>query len=154
MTSEDKITNEAYADTSCIRDYWFAWGVIVVLVTTGILLIRWLIPGSARSIAGYLIPVYMLATWLPIMVIDFIEGRRLMEYLKKCHFEKWKDLTYVPGFGSGGTNSFRALGFVYSEDNLSDPHVRFLKHNYRRVQLLLWSVFFSSPVLFLVIAII
>ena len=35
-------------------------------------------------------------------ILNMIEGARLMRYLREHHHEKWKELTYVPGFGSGG----------------------------------------------------
>jgi hypothetical protein len=59
-------------------------------------------------------------------------------------------LTYVPGFGSGGTNSFRTLRFVRSPDDLHDTNVRWLKENYRRFLRCMRMVFVGYPVLVVV----
>lgn len=74
---------------------------------------------------------YMLGTWIPTMILNVIEGQRLMTYLKTNHHEKWSELTYVPGFGSGCVNSFRTLPWLYSWDDLGDSQLASLKRQHR-----------------------
>ncbi len=52
---------------------------------------------------------------------------KLFEYLRENHFEKWKELTTILGFGPGYANGFRGIPFLYSKDDLGDPEVRWLK---------------------------
>ena len=76
---------------------------------------------------------YMLFAWLPAIVLNFIVGRRLTDYLMEKHQLAWSQITHVPGFGPGGVNSFRTLRFLYSLDNLGDPIVENYKAEYRSV---------------------
>lgn len=94
---------------------------------------------------------YMLTTWLPIMALNVTEGRRLMEYLKDNHYEKWEEMTYVPGLGSGLTNSLRSLPFIRSKDDLGDPEVMRLKQNYRSIRKLALTVFYTYPLVFIMV---
>jgi len=87
--------------------------------------------------------VYLLATWLPIMALNIIEGRKLMEYLKMHHRQKWEELTYVPFFGPGGHNGFRTIPWLYSSDDLGDPAVAALKAQRRGFIRFVLTVFFS-----------
>ena len=90
---------------------------------------------------------YALCTWLPLMVLNVIEGCRLMSYLKDHHRQKWEELTYVPGFGSGGGNRFRTIPWLYSSDDLGDPAVAIMKTDHRRFIRLMLTVFFSYLIL-------
>jgi hypothetical protein len=85
------------------------------------------------------------------MILNFYEGHRLMKYLKVNHRAKWAYITYVPLFGPGGVNAFRTLPFLFSKDDLSDNRVFELKHNYKRFIRLTLTVFFTLPVLFLIV---
>ena len=43
----------------------------------------------------------MVATWLPIGLLNWIESERLMAHLEEHHHDKWEELTYISGFGNG-----------------------------------------------------
>jgi hypothetical protein len=97
---------------------------------------------------------FMAISWLAIMVINYYEGHRLMSYLKNNHIETWKKITYVPGFGSGGTNTFRTMAFVNSADDLNDPMVQWFKENYKNVVTLVILAFMTYPILFIITVVI
>ena len=94
---------------------------------------------------GYAVP-----TWIAVIGANFYEGRRLSNYLNRHHREKWEYLTSGPGFGPGGYNSFRSLPFLFSKDDLNDPHVRSLKGHCRSFLKLVLIIFFSMPIVFLI----
>jgi hypothetical protein len=102
---------------------------------------------------GYSFLAYFGLSWLCFMIVNFYEGHRLMSYLKKHHLETWKRITHVPGFGSGGTNSFRTLDFVYSKDYLDDLNVKWLKVNYQDILTLMFLLFISYPITFILLMI-
>ena len=126
--------------TSRIRRYWYVW---LSIVACAVILRFTVFFGVASDQRFGLAIIYMLVTWLPIMVLNLIEGRRLMHYLETRHYRKWEELTYVPGFGSGGHNGFRSLPWLYSADDLGDPIVASLKAEQRRFIRFVLTVFFS-----------
>lgn len=75
--------------------------------------------------------VYIVGVWIPIMVLNLVEGRFLPKYLKSAHPLKWIELTTIFGLGPGFSNGFRSLDFILSRDDLGDPEVARLKTRYR-----------------------
>ncbi|MDR3457258.1 MAG: hypothetical protein P4N60_07420 [Verrucomicrobiae bacterium] len=90
---------------------------------------------------------YMLGTWLPIMMLNLVEGRRLLQYLKIHHYQKWEELTYIPGFGPGGRNSFRVYRWLRSPEDFGDPVVAIKKSEHRQFIRFVMTVFFSYLIL-------
>lgn len=90
---------------------------------------------------------FMMVTWIPTMILNVIEGQQLMEYLKNNHRDKWSEITYVPGFGPGGVNSFRTLPWLYSYDDQGDPQLASLKQQHRDLIRWMVTVFASYLVL-------
>ena len=133
---------------SHVRLYWRIWLALVACL----LILRFsLFFGAQKEDAMFtLFNCYAIPTWISIMVLNLIEGRRLMEYLKQNHRETWEHLTSGPGFGPGGVNSFRSLPFIYSVEDLADPVVKELKVNCRRFVKLTLTVFLTIPVLFII----
>jgi hypothetical protein len=107
--------------------------------------------GAGEDYVFNLYLAYMIPTWGGVMILNFYEGRRLMAYLRKNHHEYWIYLTSGMGFGPGIANSFRSLPFLFSDDDLNDPNVKQLKENYRQFVLMLFLVFFSIPIFFVII---
>jgi hypothetical protein len=96
---------------------------------------------------GFGLPlIYMLGTWLPIMGLNFIEGRRLMQHLELHHRGKWEELTTFLGIGPGAVNGFRTMPWLYSKDDLGDRTVSILKEEQRQFIRFVLAVFFSYPV--------
>jgi hypothetical protein len=126
--------------TSRIRVYWYVWLGVAGLA----LLLRFTVFLSASSGRLFaLASAYGLGTWIPIMVLNFVEGRRLSSYLRIHHPGKWEWLTYVPGLGSGMHNGFRSLPWLFSSDDLGDPVVAGMKNQQRRFLYWVLTVFFS-----------
>jgi hypothetical protein len=75
------------------------------------------------------------------MILNMVEGHRLMIYLKTNHHDKWAELS--------GFNQINRLQFVFSKNHLNDPNVVFFKRNYISFIKLTLCVFFSIPFLFI-----
>jgi hypothetical protein len=90
---------------------------------------------------------YGLGTWLPVMALNVIEGRRLVSHLKMHHPQNWGRLTCVPGLGFGMHNGFRFLRWLYSSDDFGDSTVASLKQELRRFYLWVLTVFFSYVII-------
>jgi hypothetical protein len=135
---------------SYISLYWKVWLTLVVFL----LVIRLTVFFGTQDekVLFAMFMWYIAPTWITVMVLNLYEGRRLMHYLERNHREKWKELTYIPGFGPGGHNSFRTLPFIYSKDDLGDPVLKDLKMNYRRFIKFVLTVFFTVPVLLFALA--
>lgn len=129
------------------NQYWKVWGASVLLLAA----LRVTLEISTDNARFFLFSIYMVPLWLWVMYLNFRKGRDLMEYLKNNHNEKWKEITYVPLFGSGGYNSFKSLPFIFSKDNLNDERVKLLKKNYISFIKFALSVFVSIIPLFLLV---
>jgi hypothetical protein len=130
---------------SRVRVYWHVWLGILALT----FLLRFTVLGGFGDDRGFsLSVVYMLATWLPIMVLNMMESSRLMAYLKKHHYKKWEDLTYIPWLGKNGSNGFRTLPWLYSPDDLGDQELAALKEEHRKFIRWVMTVFLSYLVIF------
>jgi len=131
---------------SFIALYWKIWiGVVIFFLVVRFTTL------FENDMSFILFSFYFVPMAVGIMIINLIEGRRLMGYLEKHHKEKWKELTYFPGLGPGNVNSFRSLPFLYSKEDLEDPLVKELKLNYRKVIKFMLTVFLTTPILFLII---
>jgi hypothetical protein len=127
-----------------IKLYWCVWLGVVALA----LLLRFTIfLGASSERLFALASAYALGTWIPIMALNFIEGRRLSSYLQKHHPAKWEWLTYVPGLGSGMHNGFRSLRWLFSSDDLGDRAVADMKQRQRRFLYWDFTVFCSYLVI-------
>lgn len=86
---------------------------------------------------------YWISTWLPIMALNFFEGRRMTEYLSIHHHQQWELVSYSSFMGIAGRNGFRELRWLYSQDDFGDPVVASMKKNRRRFIRWVLTVFFS-----------
>src|SRR5947207_10343707 len=94
-----------------MRIYWYSWLIILAFA----LVLRFTIfLGASSNRLFALASTYAIGTWLPIMVLNVIRGRKLSCYLRTHHREKWESLSYVPYFGSGMHNGFRTWPWLYS----------------------------------------
>ena len=125
-----------------IRRYQYSWLAAVGLV----LALRFTVFAEIGDRFIFAM-VFMMGTWIPTMILNLIEGRRLMSYLQKNHGDKWAELTHVPGFGPGGVNSFRTLPWLYSRDDLGDSRLASLKQQHRDFMWLMLTVFVSYVIL-------
>ena len=134
--------------TSHIKLYWKIWFTFIACL----LILRFSLPYFIETdISFTLFNCYIIPTWLSIMILNMIDGFRLRNYLEENHHQTWEHITYVPGFGPGGYNSIRYLSFINSDDDLSDPVVKELKLNDKRLTKLSLTVFFTIPLLFFIV---
>lgn len=126
-----------------IKLYWTLWISLIFLA-----LACKLIFFRHSEDCFFLFWLYLIPTWVSVIVLNVWEGRRLMEYLRLNHNSKWIELTTVLGI-PGGRNSFRTIPFLYSKDNLNDPMVEVLKRNYRMFMLFILTVFLTFPLILL-----
>jgi len=94
----------------------------------------------------YLAVTYALITWLPIMVLYYLQGRRLLAHLKVYHYGKWEYLTWAFG-RPGGRNDFRMLPWLLFGDDYGDATLAALKSEEKRWLLFVLVVFLSYPIL-------
>lgn len=94
--------------------------------------------------------IYLVGSWIPIMVINGFEGMRMMAYLREHHKDKWIELTTIPGFGAGNVNGFRVLPWLFSSENLGDELLENIKRDHRRFIYFVLTVFFTFPLFWFV----
>ncbi len=138
------MTNMNQSHPSRVRFYWYAWlGVVAVA-----LVVRFTVFFGPLGDHCGLSFAYSAGTWLSIIVLSSIEGHRLMSYLKQHFPQKWEEITYVPGLGSGMRNSFRSLPWLYAPDDTGDPVLAQMKKDYQLLIALILMVFFSNVIMF------
>jgi hypothetical protein len=132
------VSSTTLAQPSGIRACWIAW-LIVVACT---LLLRFASPHRFPCLAV----TYALITWLPIMVLHYLQGRRLLAHLKVYHYGKWEYLTWAFG-RPGGRNDFRMLPWLLFGDDYGDATLAAMKSEEKRWLLFVLVVFLSYPIL-------
>lgn len=143
--SMDKQDNQYRSHT---RHYWIGW----ITILFGVFVARLFGPPRFRETGHFdFAAAYMFSVWLPIMLVNFYEGRRLMGYLKEHHPAKWAELTTFLWFGPGWVNGFRSVPWLFSSETLGDPAVAQLKCDYRKFIYFALTVFFTFPIFFIVL---
>jgi hypothetical protein len=123
---------------SFISLYWKLWLLVVAIF----LFLRFAVFTETNEELWFnLFQWYALPTWISIMILNMVEGQRLMTYLKNNHYEKWAEFS--------GFNKINRLKFVFSKDDLDDPEVTFFKRNYIGFIKLTLCVFLTIPFLFI-----
>ena len=74
-----------------------------------------------------------------------ILGNAYSHYLRKNHFEKWKEITTVFGVGPGMLNSYRAFKFLYSKDDLGDKQLMIMKTKLRNAWICVMAAMIVWP---------
>jgi hypothetical protein len=145
------MNNNNTGTKSYIKIYWYIWlSLVIILFAIRFTIFRY----SSEDVLFFLFAIYAFPTWLAVMILNYVEGHRLMGYLERNHKSTWEDITWIPFVGSGGVNSFRTLFFLFSGDDLGDEVVKKLTKNYRQLLALMLIIFFSFIIIFLTIMII
>ena len=98
-------------------------------------------------------PECWFAICIILMVIATVANWKLLSYLKKSHYEKWEEITTIPGLGPGNHNGFRAMKFLKSKDTLNDPVLEKLIGECKSILLLTIMQYFM-PLLLLPLSVI
>lgn len=134
------MNNAILQNPSRIRFYWCVW---MALVAVAFALRFTVFSGASEQRLFGLASAYGIATWLPIMALNLVEGRRLGSYPRSRHPQQWEQLNYVPFLARVGHNGFRMLRWLYSKEDFGDPLVATMKAEHRRFIRWVLTVFFS-----------
>jgi hypothetical protein len=134
------MNNVTLQNPSRIGFYWCVW---VALVVVAFALRFTVFSGASEQRLFGLATAYGLGTWLPIMALNLVEGRRLGSYLRDRHRQQWEQLNYIPVLGCVGHNGFRMVRWLYSKEDFGDPVVAAMKAEHRRFIRWVLTVFFS-----------
>ena len=124
--------------------YWISWIILIIL-------------SFITFFLGKIFKIYFLQD-IPLIMFFFVffmilfiflgvfynvTHARLLSYLKKNHYEKWKELTTIQHLGSGYYNGKRIRKFLYSKETLNDSIISILKNEYKSIVLLCFVNFFT-----------
>lgn len=133
-----------------LATYWITWIVILAVAIGSIFTLSYTtaMPQRSQEIIFF---VYFGICALFLAVTNYMEGKRLVDYLRDNHPEGWKSLITIPGINASGRNDIRMAEFLRSTENFEDQTVSFLKQNYLRFRIFFWTVFASIPAVFFLI---
>jgi len=121
---------------------WILWFIFITAFVTGNIFKIYLLKDIPFDI-------FMFGLFIIVGVFYSVSHMRLLNYLKKNHYEKWKELTTTLYFGSGSTNGMRVMDFLDSKETLDDSIVSKLKSECKKIILLSIVHAISFIVLFL-----
>jgi hypothetical protein len=128
---------------SRLKIYWHIWIAALLLVLILRLTVFLHTPSGERF---YLALAFILGTWLPLIFLNGLESYRLRKHLRDHHPVISGSLTTV------GLRFFPAMIKICSQDDLGDPVVAALKDERRRFARLAFTMFFTYPVMFIILA--
>jgi hypothetical protein len=132
------------------KQIWKIWIIIIFLL---LFLRITILSGSNEDVRYTIFNLYACFTWLPLIFIGFIRGRRLRTYLRTNHptiYGKfycrayWTDIVVAP---------IALIKFVFSKEKFGDAELDLLVNENRNFTILILTVFFTLPVLFLLMMI-
>lgn len=96
---------------------------------------------------GLYIGVALLMTFVVFSMVrcGFLQ-HKLGKYLREKHFEKWKYLTTVLGFGPGFANGIKGMKFLFSNEDCGDPEVLKLKVAVRNSLIYVITGMLAAPI--------
>jgi len=80
------------------------------------------------------------------MVLNYVEGRSLTNFIRESQKERWAEVSRKIGQTENWHNGFKYLRFVYSSDDLGDPEIQLKKLRYRSFIKFVLVAFFAFPV--------
>ena len=94
--------------------------------------------------------IYFLITLIFSVVINFYEGRRINNYLQNNNNQQYtKNITFNEK--TGVFNNFEAFGFLISNNSdTMNPDIKSLKSNYVKTLVLIFLIFLSYPILYII----
>lgn len=84
--------------------------------------------------------MFLLLLWLLFNFVIFAclmliwgdVSRNFDDYLRKVNYTRWQHLTSVGLFGTGNSNPFRSIPYLFSDQDNSDENIRRYKLRVRR----------------------
>jgi len=92
---------------------------------------------------------YFVITLLFTMIINYIEGHRITNYLRENNKEQYTKNTSFKDI-KGVYNNFSAFEFLVTNNDSDDINITKLKSNYKKTILLVVIIYFSYPIFFIV----
>jgi len=83
------------------------------------------------------------------MIINYIEGHRITNYLRENNKEQYTKNTSFKDI-KGVYNNFSAFEFLVTNNDSDDINITKLKSNYKKTILLVVIIYFSYPIFFIV----
>ena len=125
---------------SYVKIYWIIWIVWIIFHIAYFLGVLFgIYPFKEQIIISWVVIFFILGG------IKWVHYMKLLNYLEKNHYEKWKELNTFPVLGSGFINNIRFGDFLFSEETFDDPVVTKLKKECNKITFLFLVHFLSFP---------
>jgi hypothetical protein len=126
-----------------IKIYWRCWLGILLTAFVVKIGIACVFPKTNTSL---FVLIYIIAIWLPIMVLNLLESRSLAAYIQASQKERWPEISRAIGQGKRWKNGFRFLGFLKSDEDFGDPEISRRKLRYKSFIKFVLFAFVAFPV--------
>jgi hypothetical protein len=110
-----------------IELYWLAW--LIIMATAAV--INLVVDGEGTALAAG----YMLCSWVPVMIVNAIEGHAILRYMRANHSQRAERLLAEGALGR--------LVWVYSDEAYGDSELKRLKSQLRSFHLLAVTIFIT-----------
>ena len=132
------------------KQMWRIWISIVFII----LFLRITILSDSNEDLRYTIfNIYALPTWLTLMIVGFIRGRQSRSYLRNNHPEIYNKFCSRAYGTDVIVDPIALLKFGYSKRKYDDVELNSMRNEMRSFSNLVLTVFFTLPVLFLIMMI-
>lgn len=120
---------------------WFAIiGLLVILRIT-------ILNDSSADIRSTIFNVYSISTWITLIFISYINGKRLRTYLHTDHINIYNKI-YSRAYGTDiVVNPIAGIKFIFSKERHDDTNLNMLINENRKLLLLILTVFITLPIL-------
>ena len=132
------------------KQIWKIWFVIIGLL---LFLRITILSDSEEDIRFTIFNLYALFTWVPLIFIGFMRGRRLRSYLRTNHPKIYSKF-YGRAYGTDViVDPIALFKFGFSKENFEDKELNLLVIENRHFTIFVLVVFFTLPVMFLLMMI-
>ena len=120
---------------------WFAIiGLLVILRIT-------ILNDSSADMRSTIFKVYSISTWITLIFIFYINGKRLRTYLHTDHINIYNKI-YSRAYGTDiVVNPIAGIKFIFSKERHDDTNLNMLINENRKLLLLILTVFITLPIL-------
>ena len=120
---------------------WFA--IIGLLVIFRITILN----DSSADMRSTIFKVYSISTWITLIFIFYINGKRLRTYLRTDHINIYNKI-YGRAYGTDiVVNPIAGIKFIFSKERHDDTNLNMLINENRKLLLLILTVFITLPIL-------
>jgi hypothetical protein len=132
------------------KQIWKIWLIIIFVL---LFLRITILSGSNEDIRFTIFNLYACLTWLSLILIGFIRGRRLRIYLRTKHPKIYSKF-YGRAYGTDVVvDPIVLIKFGFSKEKHGDTELDSLVTENKHFTILILTVFFTLPILFLLMMI-